>query len=109
MLERPSVGDVRGGKGLFLGIEFVADKGERRPYARSRRVAETVLKVGLEQGITLFAGGGGDRGHAGDCIIIAPSFVITPAQIDEAIELLDASITEAERRLAGGSARPAAG
>ena len=62
LLGRPSVGDVRGGKGLFLGIEFVADKGERRPYARSRRVAETVLEVRLEQGITLFAGGGGDRG-----------------------------------------------
>ncbi len=109
LLERPSVGDVRGGKGLFLGVEFVADKGERRPYPRERKVAETVLEAALEQGITLFAGGG-DRGHAGDCIIVAPPLVITRAQIDEAIDLLEASIVEAEARLGIGldeSAHPA--
>ncbi len=103
LLERPSVGDVRGGMGLLLGIEFVADKAERLPYPRDRKVAETVLEAGLERGITLFAGGGGDRGHAGDCIIIAPPFVITPTQIDEAIDLLEASIVEAEARLSIGA------
>lgn len=99
LLARPSVGDVRGGKGLFLGIEFVADKDERRPHPRDRKFAETLLEAGLERGITLFAGGGGDRGHAGDCIIIAPPLVITLEQIDEAIDLLEASIVETESRL----------
>ena len=102
LLERPSVGDVRGGKGLFLGVEFVADKDQRRPYPRELKLAETVLSTGLEHGITLFAGGGGDRGHAGDCLIIAPPLVITREQIDEAIDLLEAAIAEAEARLGIG-------
>jgi adenosylmethionine-8-amino-7-oxononanoate aminotransferase len=96
--ELPSVGDVRGGRGLFLGIELVEDRAERRPYPRQRRLAETVVEAGLDHGITLFAGGGGDRGHAGDCVIVAPPFVITPEQIDEAVDLLEASIAEAEVR-----------
>jgi adenosylmethionine-8-amino-7-oxononanoate aminotransferase len=57
-----------------------------------------VVEAGLDHGITLFAGGGGDRGHAGDCVIVAPPFVITPEQIDEAVDLLEASIAEAEVR-----------
>ena len=67
-----------------------------------------MLEAGLEQGIALFAGGGGDRGQAGDCIIIAPPLVITTEQIDEAIDLLEASIVEAEARVgtpAGAQAR----
>jgi adenosylmethionine-8-amino-7-oxononanoate aminotransferase len=99
LLELPSVGDVRGGKGLFLGVEFVANKATRTPFPREVRFGETLLETGLEHGVTLYAGTGGADGRIGDCIILAPPFVIDEEQIDRGIELLEASIVETEARV----------
>ena len=94
-----SVGDVRGGKGLFLGVEFVEDKSARRPYPREMKVAETVLEIALEMGMTLFAGAGGAHGDRGDCVMIAPPFIVSREDVDEIVDLLEAVIKEAESRL----------
>src|SRR4029450_8407111 len=47
--EHPAVGEIRG-RGLMIGIEFVADRSTRRPFPRSARIAEAVLGAGRERG-----------------------------------------------------------
>ena len=47
--DRPHVGDVRG-RGLLWGVELSADKGARRPFARSERRAEKVAARAFADG-----------------------------------------------------------
>jgi adenosylmethionine-8-amino-7-oxononanoate aminotransferase len=83
----PLVGDIRG-IGLMRGIEFVEDKKTRKTldskYAFSARLAAECLK----QGMFIEYSGGCDRGQSGDMIMFGPPFIITEAQIDEAVEIL---------------------
>jgi adenosylmethionine-8-amino-7-oxononanoate aminotransferase len=85
--ELPFVGDVRGGKGLFLGVEIVQDKDERRPFPRSVRFGETLQEAALEVGMTMYVGTGGAHGDGGDAFMLAPPFVISREQIDDVIDL----------------------
>jgi adenosylmethionine-8-amino-7-oxononanoate aminotransferase len=102
----PWVGDVRG-TGLLLGVELVEDKDARRPFPRTIKFAETVLEAALDVGITLYPGTGGARGDSGDAFIIAPPLIISEQQVDEVVDLLDASIRLAAERALGAGAAPA--
>ena len=93
-----SVGEVRGGMGLFVGVELVQNKDTREPYPRTQALAQTVVEVGLQNGITLIAGSGGATGLGGDCIVLAPPLVVTPDEVDTIVDLLTATIAEAQVR-----------
>lgn len=112
LYELRSVGDVRGGKGLFLGVELVEDRDARRPYPRELKVGERVLAAALEQGLTLYPGTGGPHGDGGDSLMLAPPFVITREQIDELLGLLASVIASVETQVEGerrGELRATAG
>lgn len=51
------VGDVRG-KGLFWGIEFVADNQSKAPFAYAEGVAERVAGAVLARGAAVYPGTG---------------------------------------------------
>jgi hypothetical protein len=80
--ELPHVGDVRG-RGLLMGIEFVADKETRAPFPRSRRFAEAFTRAAQEEGLVVWPNVGHADGVHGDLVCLAPPFVITEEQIDE--------------------------
>jgi adenosylmethionine-8-amino-7-oxononanoate aminotransferase len=94
--DHPSVGDVRG-LGLFSGIEFVKDKGSKEPYPPEVQFNQRVLNKCFEAGLLVYPGFGSVDGVRGDHIQVAPPFVVTRSQIDEIVEILDASIGEAEK------------
>lgn len=73
--DHPNVGDIRG-RGLFWGIEFVADKETSRPFPGDAHVAMALCERGLtrEYGISVYPGSGSADGILGDHIIIAPAF-----------------------------------
>ena len=48
--EVPIVGEVRG-KGLLIGIEFVADKEKRTPFHPSKNVTSMVVDLAFEKGV----------------------------------------------------------
>ncbi|HXW76191.1 MAG TPA: aspartate aminotransferase family protein [Candidatus Eremiobacteraceae bacterium] len=97
--EFPIVGDVRG-IGMLVGIEFVADRATKRPFARALKVAETLIDLALARGLMLWPNTGHADGTNGDLVIVAPAFTISEEEIDELISRLRASIADLVKHLA---------
>ena len=88
--EHPSVGEIRG-RGMMVGVEFVADRSTRRAFPRERRVAENVLGAAKERGVLVYYGTGNADGVDGDTILLGPPFVIT----DDELQRVAAVVAEA--------------
>ena len=59
--DHPMTGDIRGA-GLFWGIEIVADRATRRPFAPGKQMARKVLQAALDLGLVGLPGSGDGRG-----------------------------------------------
>jgi alanine-glyoxylate transaminase/(R)-3-amino-2-methylpropionate-pyruvate transaminase len=79
----PIIGDVRG-KGLMLGIEFVRDRGTKEP---AKEACAQVVENARELGLLL-----GKGGLWGQTIRFAPPMIITLADADFLLAVLDESI-----------------
>jgi adenosylmethionine-8-amino-7-oxononanoate aminotransferase len=79
----PNVGDIRG-RGLFWGIEFVKDKITKEPFDPKLAVAQKVHDTGISSpfNMTLYPGTGTMDGVRGDHVILAPTYIVTKADID---------------------------
>jgi adenosylmethionine-8-amino-7-oxononanoate aminotransferase len=95
-LAAPNVGDIRG-RGLFLGLELVADRDTKAPLDPALRTWDKVRRAGQEEGLICYPGGGCIDGVRGDHVILSPPFVVTPGQLDELVEKLRKSLTKALR------------
>jgi adenosylmethionine-8-amino-7-oxononanoate aminotransferase len=93
LLDLEAVGDVRG-LGLLWGVEFVADKASKRPFAPELNFAGRVGQAALQRGLLVYPIQGCADGTAGDHVLIAPPAVISDEQIGWAIKELSASIHE---------------
>ncbi|KAH8901511.1 aminotransferase class-III [Thozetella sp. PMI_491] len=81
--DHPHVGDIRG-RGLFLGIEFVASKESKEPFPRSEDVANRIHLAGFGKfGISLYPGTGTKDGVLGDHALLAPAYTSTGEEIEE--------------------------
>lgn len=81
------VGDVRGA-GLLLGLELVTDRETRTPAeALGTAVTARCLQLGLNLNIVKLKG-------MGSVFRIAPPLTVTPAEIDQALAILDQALTE---------------
>jgi hypothetical protein len=89
--EHPAVGEIRG-RGLMIGVEFVADRATRKPFPRDARVAESVLSAARERGVLAYWGTGNADGVDGDTILLGPPFVITDDEMQRVAEVLAESI-----------------
>lgn len=87
----PCVGDIRG-RGLLIGVEFVADRRSKRPFPASLRFARKVARTALEMGLYVYPGGGAVNGQAGDHVLLAPPYVITRDEIKLLVQLFEAAI-----------------
>lgn len=92
--EQPAVGEIRG-RGLMIGIEFVADRSTRRPFPRAARIAETVLGAARERGVLVYIGTGNADGVDGDTILLGPPFVITDEEMQRVAQVLAEVVDEA--------------
>ncbi len=90
--QHPHVGDIRG-RGLFRGIELVADRETKEPFDPARGVAGKIKKAAFEAGLICYPMSGTIDGRRGDHILLAPPFIIEDAQLDELTDKLDAAIT----------------
>ena len=89
--DHPHVGDIRG-RGLFLGVELVADRASKRPFDPARRVNAKVKKEALKEGLMCYPMGGTLDGVQGDHVLLAPPFIIEEAQLDESITKLRSAL-----------------
>ena len=90
----PFVGDVRG-RGLFQGIELVADRGSKEPFDPKLRLHARVKREAMARGLLVYPMGGSADGVRGDHVLIAPPFIIDGAAIDTIVERLGEAIDAA--------------
>jgi adenosylmethionine-8-amino-7-oxononanoate aminotransferase len=87
----PNVGDIRG-RGLFQGIEFVADRATKAPLPSRERTHAKVKAAAMQRGLLCYPMGGTVDGSEGDHVLLAPPFTCTVAQLDELVDKLGAAI-----------------
>jgi adenosylmethionine-8-amino-7-oxononanoate aminotransferase len=88
------IGDVRG-IGLLWGVEFVADKSSKLPFAPELKFAERVRDAAASRGVLVYPVQGCVDGLSGDHVLIAPPAVITEEQILSAIQQFQTAVEEA--------------
>ena len=79
----PLIGDVRG-RGLLLGIELVSDRARKTPAGDA---AEAVLYRALDRGLSF-------KTTMGNTLTLTPPLITSVAQMDAAIDMLDACLSE---------------
>ncbi|MBK0399154.1 aspartate aminotransferase family protein [Limibaculum sp. M0105] len=89
-----AVGDIRG-RGLFRGIELVADKETKAPFDSGLGIAAKIKKAAFANGLMVYPMGGTVDGQNGDHILIAPPFILEEAQIAEIIDKLGPAMESA--------------
>lgn len=80
--ENPHVGDVRG-RGLFLGVELVADKKSKAPFDPNLSLSTKLRMAALDEGLMVYPGSGTRDGVSGDHVLFAPAFTVSGEEIDE--------------------------
>jgi adenosylmethionine-8-amino-7-oxononanoate aminotransferase len=87
----PTVGDVRGGKGLLCAIDFVKDKSTRETWGTSHPFIKRMALRTQEEGLVT---------RVWDVLHLAPPFVLTRGEAERAIEIVDRCLAEAEDEFA---------
>ncbi len=81
------MGDIRG-RGLFRGLELVADRETKEPFAPERGIAARVKKAAFEAGLICYPMAGTIDGRRGDHVLLAPPFIISEDEIGELVDKL---------------------
>ncbi len=82
----PLIGDVRG-IGLLLGVELVRNRVTKAPAIEE---ADAILYRCLERGLSF-------KTTFGNILTLSPPLIVTEAEIDQALAILDDAIGETER------------
>ncbi|MGP5562569.1 MULTISPECIES: aspartate aminotransferase family protein [Halomonadaceae] len=90
----PYVGDIRG-RGLFRGIELVADRDTKTPFDPSRKIHAKIKRQAMARGLISYPMGGTIDGIHGDHILLAPPYIISPDEVDLIIERIADAINAA--------------
>ncbi|XGI82332.1 aspartate aminotransferase family protein [Enterobacter hormaechei] len=96
--ELPHVGDTRG-RGLFAGVELVRDKDSKTPFDPALKLHAAIKANCMSRGLMVYPMGGTIDGQYGDHILIAPPFIVTPAQLDFVVDTLNTVIREETSKL----------
>jgi adenosylmethionine-8-amino-7-oxononanoate aminotransferase len=94
----PNIGDIRG-RGLFRGIELVADRVSKETLDPVLRTHAIIKQQAMENGLICYPSGGTANGKRGDHILLAPPFIITADQIFELVDKLDKAINVSLRQI----------
>ncbi len=94
--DHPNVGDIRG-RGLFWGLELVADRATKEPFDPKLQTHARVKREAMRQGLLCYPMGGTLDGQRGDHILLAPPFVLDETQLDELVDKLAMAITLEEQ------------
>ena len=92
--QHPHVGDIRG-RGLFIGLELVADRETKAPFDPKLKLWNRVRRAGFEEGFVCYPSGGCIDGFRGDHVVLAPPFILADSQVDEVVDKLGKSLERA--------------
>jgi adenosylmethionine-8-amino-7-oxononanoate aminotransferase len=100
--DHPHVGDVRG-RGLFMGVELVADRASKRPFHPKLKLNALVKAAAMERGLLCYAMGGTIDGRHGDHLLLAPPYIVTDAELEAIVERLGDAIDAALAQVRAGA------
>jgi hypothetical protein len=92
--DHPAVGDIRG-RGLFWGLEFVADRATKTPFPPEARLHARIKAEAMARGLMCYPMSGTLDGRAGDHLLLAPPFIVTDAELDAIVTRLEQAIMAA--------------
>nr|HMS80571.1 hypothetical protein [Burkholderiaceae bacterium] len=105
--DHPAVGDIRG-RGLFLGVELVADRASKAPFDPAAKVNAKLKQAAFDAGLMTYPMGGTIDGRRGDHVLLAPPYTIDASHVDAIVGGLRGALAGggAGGGGAGGGARP---
>ena len=95
--QTPHVGDIRG-RGLFWGLEFVADRATKTPFPSHLGLAGQLKKAAMAEGLACYPMAGTRNGRDGDHVLLAPPFIMTESQMDDVVEMLGCAVDQVLER-----------
>jgi adenosylmethionine-8-amino-7-oxononanoate aminotransferase len=90
----PHIGDIRG-RGLFRGVELVADRDRKQPFDPDLKLHARIKKAAMTHGLMCYPMGGTFDGRQGDHVLLAPPFILEDTHLDELTDKLDSAIQDA--------------
>ena len=90
----PHVGDIRG-RGLFWGLEMVADRATRQWFDPARQLHARIKREAMARGLMVYPMGGTVDGRCGDHILLAPPFITSEDELRQIVERLAGAIDAA--------------
>ncbi|MFQ5421815.1 MAG: aminotransferase class III-fold pyridoxal phosphate-dependent enzyme, partial [Anaerolineae bacterium] len=91
--EQPHIGDIRG-RGLFWGLELVADRETKRPFPAQKHLAWEIWQAAFARGLIIYYSQGCADGVNGDLIMLGPPLIINRAQVDEMVGILAEAVAD---------------
>lgn len=88
------VGDNRG-RGLFRGLELVADRSTKQPFAPELKLNARIKREAMARGLMVYPMGGTIDGVRGDHVLLAPPFIVNDSQVDAIVERLGDAVDAA--------------
>jgi adenosylmethionine-8-amino-7-oxononanoate aminotransferase len=88
------VGDIRG-RGLFRGVELVADRDSKEPFAPQLKLNALIKREAMARGLIVYPMGGTIDGVRGDHVLLAPPFIVNEGQVDVIVERLGDAVDAA--------------
>ncbi|MGO4327671.1 aspartate aminotransferase family protein [Cupriavidus sp. 2TAF22] len=89
--EHPHVGDIRG-RGLFVGVEFVADRASKATLDPALKTHARLKSAAMQNGLLVYPMGGTVDGVHGDHVLFAPPFICSAQDIDSIVERFAESV-----------------
>jgi hypothetical protein len=90
----PNIGDIRG-RGLFWGLELVADRASKEPFDPRLRLHARVKREAMAAGLMCYPMGGTIDGTRGDHVLLAPPYILEDSQLDELVDKLARAVSAA--------------
>jgi adenosylmethionine-8-amino-7-oxononanoate aminotransferase len=89
----PHIGDVRG-RGMFIGVEFVANRETREPFQPETKIHNQVQFAAMAKGLLCYGMGGTIDGRRGDHILLAPPYNLNDKEQQELVDTFVAAVAE---------------
>ena len=91
--EHPNVGDIRG-RGLFIGVELVADRASKAPPDPTLKLAPRIKEAAMARGLICYPGAGTIDGALGAHVLLAPPFIIEARHVAEIVDKLAGTLED---------------
>ena len=92
--EHPHVGELRG-RGLFRGLELVAERASKRPFAPEHKLHARIKSEAMARGLLCYPMGGTIDGQSGDHLLLAPPFVVSDGELEDIVARLGEAVDAA--------------